>query len=108
MSYQDRTKYYQEVGFIINQMIEDENAEFLIYRNEEGEWIITKDRPFFSLGYKLEDVIVTQEEEIKKLHNEIASLKTTIGQLMMRQQTYPSSFFKLETCPNCNKSHTFK
>ncbi len=99
MSWQESTKKVSEVNTIVKEMIEstsiDDNVEILVYL-EDGEWIITKDRKFFSLGYKLEDVIITQQKEIKNLQNEIASLKTTIGQLHVQLIGQQNTL-----CPTC-------
>ncbi|MED0759149.1 hypothetical protein P4S93_01200 [Aneurinibacillus thermoaerophilus] len=82
MGLHDSTKNKAKVGFLVNQMLDslssDDNTEVLIYRDEEGEWQIKMDRPFFSLGYMLKD-------ENERLREENARLK----QQLRRIASYP-------------------
>lgn len=66
MGYQSKAYDIDQVGAIVCNYLKsiesERKVEILIYQDDDGKWIVNCDRPFFSLGYKLEDKI---KNEIK-------------------------------------------
>lgn len=76
MSWQDSTYDRLKVPKLVDDMlytsVEDENVEILIsYEKEKKEWLVTKDKKFFSLGFKLEDRIKHLENLVHEVESKL-------------------------------------
>ncbi len=88
MSRQTTTEKREEVGTLTQSLIDhwnfDDNCEVLLHC-ENGEWLITVDRQFYSLGLKQDDpetylqkIIKDQNERIIKLTKQIETIKRIV------------------------------
>lgn len=80
MSLHTATEHKNKIGTIVQSMIDagdQTNLEVLVYfEDEDNEWKITKDRRYFSHGFKLEDKINHLEKLISKIQSGLKHAQT--------------------------------
>jgi hypothetical protein len=90
VSAQSSTTKREDVGIIFHNLLNswdyDNNCEVLLYC-QNGEWIVTVDRQFYSLGLKKDDpetywqkTIKEQQDEINRLRSKLNAIKKIMGE----------------------------